>query len=189
LSMSSEPYVLYYGSDFFNRLRKVYGVGMLDKPLTKVFKKYGESARVLTRDQASEVLDGILKQNSVVITNKQIMKNLLEALFLPTSLIYSYFKKLSFAEAQDLGDFLVMEFMGSYAKPLKPTPFIIYMWFVIPKSEEGYQRSVELMKKIKSDVGVPPVGAQEWEDLKPLIEKFSRALPVAGSGENIWERI
>jgi len=162
---------------------------MLDKPLTKVFKKYGESATFLTRDQASQILDAISKQNSIVITNTQIMKNLLEALFLPTSLIYTYFKKLSFAEAQDLNDFLIMEFMGSQAKPFKLTPLIIYMWFVIPKSQEGYQHSIELIKKIKNDVGVPPVDQEEWEDLQPLIEKFSKALPVAGSGENIWEKI
>ena len=187
--MSYEPYVLYYGSNFFNRAKKVYSIGMLDKPFGKILKKYGENSTFLNREQASQLLDSFSRQNSITVSNTQIMKNLLEALFLPTSLLYSYFKKLSFAEAQELDDLTVMEFMGSQTKPFKLTPLLIYMWFLIPKSEEGYTHSINLMKRIRDDVGVPPVDKEEWDDLKPLIEKFSRALPVRGSAENLWEKL
>ncbi|MDG7045115.1 MAG: hypothetical protein JRN02_07065 [Nitrososphaerota archaeon] len=187
--MSYEPYVLYYGSNFFNRAKKVYAIGMLDKPFGKILKKYGENSTFLNREQASQLLDSFSRQNSITVSNTQIMKNLLEALFLPTSLLYSYFKKLSFAEAQELDDLTVMEFMGSQTKPFKLSPLLIYMWFLIPKSEEGYTHSINLMKRIKDDVGVPPVDKEEWDDLKPLIEKFSRTLPVRGSAENLWEKL
>mgnify|MGYP001773220998 FL=1 len=187
--MSCQPYVLYYGNDFFNKLRKVYGIGMLDRPLPKIFKRYGEQANFLNRDQAAELLNSVKGQGSVTVTNAQIMKNLFEALFLPTALIYSYFKKLSFSEAAETNDFFIMEFMGSQTRPMKLTPLIIYMWFLIPKTEEGCIKSLDLMKKIRQDTGSVPISQEEWEELRPLIEKFSRALPVYGSGENLWQKI
>jgi hypothetical protein len=187
--LSCQPYVLYYGSNFFNRLRKVYGIGMLDRPLPKIFKRYGEQANFLNRDQAADLLGSVKGQGSVTVTNAQIMKNLFEALFLPTALIYSYFKKLSFSEAAETGDFFVMEFMGSQSRPMKFTPLIVYMWFIIPKTEEGCKSSQDLMKRIRQDTGTVPISQDEWEELKPLIDKFSRALPVYGSGENLWEKI
>ncbi|WP_291767916.1 hypothetical protein [Caldivirga sp. UBA161] len=187
--MSCQPYVLYYGSDFFNKMRKVYGIGMLEKPLLKIFKKYGEEVNFLNRDQAAELLNSVKGQGSVTVNNAQVMKNLFEALFLPTALIYSYLKKLSFSEAAEANSFIIMEFMGSQSRPMKLTPRIVYMWFIIPKSEEGCKRSEDLMKKIKQDTGSVPISRGEWEELRPLIEKFSRALPVYGSGENLWEKI
>jgi len=187
--LSCQPYVLYYGSDFFNRMRKVYGIGMLDRPLSKIFKKYGEQANFLNRDQAAELLSSVNGQGSVTVTNAQIMKNLFEALFLPTALIYSYFKKLSFSEAAETNNFFIMEFMGSQSRPMKLTPLIVYMWFIIPKNEEGCRSSQDLMKRVRQDTGILPISQDEWEELKPLIEKFSRALPVYGSGENLWEKV
>ncbi|BBE42029.1 hypothetical protein NAS2_0640 [Conexivisphaera calida] len=187
--MSCQPFVLYYGSDFFNKLRKVYGIGMLDRPLPKIFKRYGERANFLDRDQAADLLSSVKGQGSITVTNAQIMKNLFEALFLPTALIYSYFKKLSFSEAAEVDDFFVMEFMGSQSRPMKLTPLIVYMWFVVPKSEKGCEASENLMRRIREDTGSVPMSPEEWQDLRPLIEKFSRALPVNGSGENLWEKI
>ena len=187
--MSCQPYVLYYGSNFFNKLRKVYRIGMLERPLLKIFKRYGEEVNFLSRDQAAELLNSVKGQGSVTVNNAQIMKNLFEALFLPTALIYSYLKKLSFSEAAEANSFFIMEFMGSQSRPMKLTPSIVYMWFIIPKTEEGCKKSEELMKKIKQDTDSAPISQEEWEELKPLIEKFSRVLPVYGSGENLWERI
>ncbi|MGC8695738.1 MAG: hypothetical protein ACP5UD_04975 [Conexivisphaera sp.] len=187
--MSCQPYVLYYGGEFFNRLKKVYGMGMLDRPLQKIFKKYGMNANFLDRDQAAGLLSSVKGQGSITVTNAQIMKNLFEALFLPTALIYSYFKKLSFSEAAEMDDFFIMEFMGSQSRPMKLTPLIVYMWFVIPKSEDGCKTSENLMRRIRGDSGSVPISPEEWRELSPLIEKFSRALPVHGSGENLWEKI
>ncbi|WP_188603076.1 hypothetical protein [Vulcanisaeta souniana] len=187
--MGCQPYVLYYGNNFFNRLRKVYGIGMLDRPLLKIFERYGENANFLNREQAAGLLNSVKGQGSVTVSNAQIMKNLFEALFLPTALIYSYLKKLSFSEAAETDGFIIMEFMGSQSRPMKITPRIVYMWFIIPKSEEGCKRSEDLMKKIKQDTGAVPISQEEWEELKPLIEKFSKVLPVYGSGENLWEKI
>ncbi len=162
---------------------------MLDKPLLKIFERYGEKANFLNRDQAAELLNSVKGQGSVTVNNAQIMKNLLEALFLPTALIYSYLKKLSFSEAAETDSFIIMEFMGSQSRPMKITPRIVYMWFIIPKSEEGCERSKDLIKRIRQDTGTAPISQEEWEELRPLIEKFSRALPVYGSGENLWEKI
>lgn len=170
-------------------MRKVYGIGMLDRPLGKIFKKYGEEAVFLSREEAAELLNSEKRAGSITVTNAQIMKNLLEAMLLPTSLIYSYFKKLSFSEAAETKDFFIMEFMGSQSKPMKLKAFIVYMWFVIPKSEEGCIRSFELMRKIKSDTNTAPIREDEWKELEPLIEKFSKSLPIYGSQENLWDKI
>lgn len=164
-------------------------MGMLDRPLQKIFKKYGEEANFLNRDQAAELLSSLRGSSSVAVTNAQIMKNLFEALFIPTALIYSYFKKLSFSEAAETNDFIIMEFMGSQSRPMKFTPLMVYMWFVVPKSEEGCKTSENLMRRIREDSGTVPISSEEWQELRPLIEKFSRALPVYGSAENLWEKI
>ncbi|MBE9390975.1 hypothetical protein IOK49_02635 [Fervidicoccus fontis] len=187
--MICEPYVLYYGGNFFNKMRKVYSIGILDRPLPKIFGRYGESAELLDREDAVELLNTAKEKSGITTSDAQIVKNMIEALFLPTSLIYSYFKKLSFSEAAETDEFFIMEFMGSQAKPMKFTPLIVYMWFVIPKSENGCRKSVELMRKIKQEVGTPPISKEEWEELKPLIEKFSRALPIQGSSKNLWDEI
>ncbi|MEM2722449.1 MAG: hypothetical protein QXF30_04690 [Thermoplasmata archaeon] len=95
-------------------------------------------------------------------------------------------KKVNYRSGIETDDAIILEFLAEIPRAFRPTLFYD-IWIVIPKSEEGQSKTKNLIKNIVNRSGVEPINEDEWENLKPIVEKFVKSLEVRGSSENLWK--
>jgi len=146
------------------------------------------SLKELSRDEAKVALDRIAESKGITITASQLIKNLALTLFTPAFLLSAVTKKVIYMSGVETEDGVLLEFLAEIPRAFRPTLYY-YIWLVIPKSDVGEANIKQLIKTIVEKTGVPPLTDDEWEGVKPIIEKFMEKLEVKGATENLWRTL
>jgi len=174
---------------FVDKASKTFGLGIIGrKPLKGILEKMNVSLKELNRDEAKVALDRIAESKGITITASQLIKNLALTLFTPAFLLSAVTKKVIYMSGVETEDGVLLEFLAEIPRAFRPTLYY-YIWLVIPKSDVGEANIKQLIKTIVEKTGVPPLTDDEWEGVKPIIEKFMEKLEVKGATENLWRTL
>jgi len=185
----SEPFILYMSKRFIDKLYKTFGLGFIvRKPLTKILEKMNVSFKELDRDEAKTALDRLGESKGITINVGQIIKNLALVFFTPTTLFMAMMKKVYYVSGAETEDGILLEFQAQIPRAFRTTLFY-NIWLVVPKSEAGEANIKQLIKTIVEKTGAPPLTDDEWEGVKPIVEKFMGKLEVKGATENLWKTL
>lgn len=184
-----EPFVLYVSKRFIDKASKTFGLGFIvRKPLIGILEKMGVSFKELSRDEAKVALDRLAESEGIAVSLSQLIKNVALAFLLPTGILMAAMKKVIYRSGVETEDSIILEFMAEIPRAFRPS--LIYdIWLVVPKSNAGEENTKQLIKAIVERTRTPPLTEDEWEDLKPIIEKYMKKLEVRGAAENLWKSI
>ncbi|MEM4486116.1 MAG: hypothetical protein QW116_02600 [Zestosphaera sp.] len=187
--VSTEPFMLYVSKRFLDKASKAFGLGLIvRKPLADILRKMGIAFAELERDEAQKALDRVAESKGVNVSTAQLIKGLALAFLLPTGVFMAMLKKVLYRAGIETDDYIILEFLAEIPRAFRPTVFYD-IWIVIPKSEEGAVRIVNLLRETVGRVGVPPLSEEEWRDAEPIREKLAGKVNVRGLTENLWVSI
>lgn len=126
----------------------------------------------------------------MTITNAQYLKEISLSLLTPAFLAKSFKGVMvNFVGAYDLGFSMIVEFLTGVTRVLKP-PISTYLWIVIPKSPDGTEKTIEILRSIRDKVKESPINREELESAQPVTEKLSNeGFNIRGLKENLWDSI
>lgn len=183
-----EPFVLYMSGRFAARAVKAFGLGVIvRKIMVEMLKRMGVQFKELGRDEAKAILDRLAESTGITVTTGQLIKSVALSLFGPTPIV-AMSKRMLYRSGAETEDAVLLEFEAQIPRVLRPTLFYL-IWLVVPKSEIGRANTVKLIKAIVEKTGAPPLTRDEWEGVKPIIEKFTGKLGIKGATENLWETL
>ncbi|MBC7091894.1 MAG: hypothetical protein H5T50_08335 [Nitrososphaeria archaeon] len=182
-----EPFILYFSKRFVDKLSKTFGLGLIvRKPLVEIFKKMGYNFVELDRDQAKEALERFGKSEGITVSLSQLIESLTLAFFLPTGLFLATLKKVYYRSGIETKDNIILEFLAEIPRAFKPTLFYD-IWLIVPKNVVGEEDVKRILKMMVERTGETPLTDEEWENVKPIIEKLKGKLEIKGVAENLWK--
>ncbi|MDI9643640.1 MAG: hypothetical protein QFX35_00285 [Candidatus Verstraetearchaeota archaeon] len=163
---------------------------VVKKPLLQILQSLGFRPADMSSDEAKRSLEEFSKTSGMTITQSQYLKEISLSLLTPAWLVKSFKGTMvNFVGAYDLGFSMIVEFLTGITRILKP-PISSYLWIVIPKSQDGVAKTLDILKNIRDRVKEPPITSEEWEAVKPVIEKLSNSgFNIRGLKENLWSSI
>ncbi|MEM1507003.1 MAG: hypothetical protein QW702_04790 [Candidatus Bathyarchaeia archaeon] len=191
MSASLEPLMFYVGKSFFDRAKKTFNLGFIvRKPLLQILRGMGFQPNEMDRDEVKRALEEFARTSGVTITYAQILREITLSLLTPTALLKAAKgETISFFGAYDLGFSIFMEFQTSISRAFRPT-IITFIWLVLPRTIEGSERALQVLREIRDRVGVLPITPDEWEDVQPVTEKLLKSgFTIKGLTENLWTNI
>jgi len=191
LSASLEPLMFYVGKSFIDRAKKTFSMGLIvRKPLLQALRNIGFQPNEMDRDEVKNALEEFSRTSGITITYAQLLKEITLSLLTPTALLRSVKgETISFIGAYDLGFSIFIEIFTAISRAFRPT-INTYIWLVIPRSQEGSERALQVLREIRDKVGVLPITPDEWEAAQPIIEKLQKSgFSVKGLTENFWANI
>ena len=191
VSSSLEPLIFYVGNSFLDRAKKVFNLGFIvRKPLLGILLKIGLKPIEMDRDEAKRSLEEFARTSGITITYAQLLREITLSMLTPVALTRAVKgETITFLGAYDLGFSMLIEISTAISRAFRPTRFT-YIWLVIPKSPEGSEKAIELLRDIRDRVGALPITPEEWEAVQPIIEKLSKSgFTIKGLTENFWVNI
>lgn len=187
-SQEYEPYIIFASDKFFSELKKRHGLGVFSrKPFLKILADHGFKFDELDRDRAKEVLDDISMKASIKTID--MIKGIALALFTPTTLFYALAKKINFiAGARSENDFIILHLIAEMPRAFRTTLFY-HLFITIPLNKEGYEKTIDLFKKLKKEIEIEPISREDWENLRNIREKNAEILKIKGLLENLWNTV
>ncbi|MEM2342165.1 MAG: hypothetical protein QXX94_06500 [Candidatus Bathyarchaeia archaeon] len=183
MSISLEPLMFYVGKNFYDRARKVFNLGIGRKPLLQILQKMSLQPAEMDRDEAMRALERFTRTGGVSTASKEAMKIMLVP--------FASFRgeSISFINAYELGFGILIEILGQIRRAFR-APLFAYIWIAIPRSSEGYERMIRLLRDIRDKVGALPIDPEEWEAIQPITEKLLESgFNIKGLTENLWVSI
>ena len=187
--VSAEPFMLYTSKRFIDKASKTFGLGLIvRKPLVKILEKMNVDFREISREEAKEALERVGSSKEATTSAGQVAKNLALAFFLPTGIFYATLKKVHYISGVETNDSIMLEFLAEIPRVFRPTLFY-YIWLVVPKTEMGGENTKQLIRKIAEKTGVDPLNEEEWEGVRPIVEKLTGKIEARGVSENLWKSL
>jgi hypothetical protein len=183
--------MFYVGKSFYDRAKKSFNLGfVVRKPLLQMLQKMGLQPTEMDRDEAKRSLEEFARTSGITITSAQLIKEISLSLFTPVALFRSVKGVMvNFVGAYDLGFSMIIEFLSGITRTLR-APINTYIWVVIPKSPEGAEKTIQILKNIRDRVGELPITPEEWEALQPVTKKLTESgFIIRGLNENLWVNI
>jgi len=183
--------MFYVGKSFIDRAKKTFSMGLIvRKPLLQALRNIGFQPNEMDRDEVKNALEEFSRTSGITITYAQLLKEITLSLLTPTALLRSVKgETISFIGAYDLGFSIFIEIFTAISRAFRPT-INTYIWLVIPRSQEGSERALQVLREIRDKVGVLPITPDEWEAAQPIIEKLQKSgFSVKGLTENFWANI
>lgn len=191
MSSGLEPFMFYVGKSFYNSAKRVFNLGFIvRKPLLGILRSMDFQPIDMDRDEAKRVLEEFSRTSSITISYAQLIRELTLTMLTPTALLRSIKgETVTFLGAYDLGFSIFIEILAAISRAFRPT-INTYIWVVIPKSLEGAEKAIQILRDIRDRVGVLPITPEEWEAVQPVIEKLSKSgFTIRGLTENLWTNI
>jgi len=69
------------------------------------------------------------------------------------------------------------------------TTLFYHLFITIPLNKEGYEKTIDLFKKLKKETEIEPISREDWENLRNIREKNAEILKIKGLLENLWNTI
>ncbi len=184
---SAEPFMLYISKRFMDKASKAFNLGLITrKPLVKILEKMNVDFREISREEARGSLERIGSSKGATVSTGQVVKNLALAFFLPTGVFYAALKKVHYISGAETDDSIMMEFLAEIPRAFRPTLFY-YIWLFVPKT--GGENTKKLIREIVERTGVSPLNEEEWENVRPIVEKLAGRIEARGVAENLWESL
>ncbi|MEM2292807.1 MAG: hypothetical protein QXX41_05980 [Nitrososphaerota archaeon] len=191
MSVILEPLMFYVGKSFIDRAKKTFSMGFLvRKPLLQILRGMGFQPIEMDRDEVKNALEEFSKTSGITITYAQLLKEITLSLLTPTALLRSVKgETISFLGAYDLGFSIFIEIFTAISRAFRPT-INTYIWLVIPKSPEGAERALQILRDIRDRAGVLPITPDEWEAVQPVTERLLKSgFTIKGLTENLWTNV
>lgn len=191
MSSGLEPLMFYVGKSFYNSAKRVFNLGFIvRKPLLGILRSMDFQPIDMDRDEAKRVLEEFSRTSGITISYAQLIRELTLTMLTPTALLRSIKgETVTFLGAYDLGFSIFIEILTAISRAFRPT-INTYIWVVIPKSLEGAEKAIQILRDIRDRVGVLPITPEEWEAVQPVIEKLSKSgFTIRGLTENLWTNI
>jgi len=151
----------------------------------KILIDHGYKFEELDRDRAKAVLDELSMKATIKIGD--YIKAISLALFTPTTLFYALAKKVFYNSGAKSGeDFIILHLTIEIPRAFRTTLFY-HTFITIPLNEKGYNETVSLYRKLRSETTVEPLNTKDWEHLKTIREKNADVLKIQGLLENLWQ--
>lgn len=187
--MESEPFMLYFSKRFMDKASKTFSLGLIArKHLVKILGKMSVDFRELDRDEAKKALERVGSSKGVTVSAGQLAKSLALAFFLPTGVFHAMLKKVNYISGAEMADGILLEFIAEIPRAFKTTLFY-HIWLIVPKTGTGGENIKELIRTIVKKTGVDPLNEEEWENVRPIVEKLSGRIDVRGATENLWKSL
>lgn len=183
--------MFYVGKSFIDRAKKTFNMGLIvRKPLLQILRGMGFQPNEMDRDDVKRALEEFSRTGGITITYAQFLKEITLSLLTPTALLRSVKgETISFIGAYDVGFSIFIEIFTTISRAFRPT-INIHIWLVIPRSQEGSERALQVLREIRDKVGVLPITPDEWDAAQPIIEKLLKSgFSVKGLTENLWANI
>lgn len=183
--------MFYAGKSFIDRAKKTFNMGLVvRKPLLQALRGMGFQPNEMNRDEVKRALEEFSRTGGVTITYAQLLKEITLSLLTPTALLRSVKgETISFIGAYDVGFSIFIEIFTAISRAFRPT-INTYIWLIIPRSREGSERALQVLREIRDKVGVLPITPDEWEAVQPIIERLLKSgFSVKGLTENLWVSI
>ncbi|MEM1546501.1 MAG: hypothetical protein QXP91_08580 [Candidatus Methanomethylicia archaeon] len=190
MSSSFEPLMFYVGRRFYDRARKTFNLGLIvRKPLLQILRSIGFQPIEMDRDEAKRSLEEFSRTSSITISYSQLLREITLSMLTPTAILRSVKgETVIFLGAYDLGFSMLIEIFTAVSRFFKTVN--TYIWIAIPKSPEGHEKTIQILRDIRDKVGELPITPEEWEAVQPIIEKLSKSqLTIRGLTENLWVNI
>lgn len=130
---------------------------IVKKPLLQILQKMGLQPNEIDRDETKRSLEEFARTSGIMITSAQLIKEIPSSLFTPVALFRSVRDVMvNFVGAYDLGFSMIIESLSGITRTLR-APINTYIWVVIPKSPEGEEKTMQILKSIRDRVGDLPI--------------------------------
>lgn len=183
-----EPFVLYVSKRFMDKASKSFGLGFLvRKPVLEIAKKLNLNFVEIEREEAKNAIERLGESKGITLSKSDLFKSLALAFFLPTGAFVAAMKKIHYRSGIENEDYIFIEFLSEIPRAFKTTLFFD-VWLIIPKTETGGEKAVELLRNIVEKVGTTPITDEEWQNLKPIREKLAGKIALSGVAENLWSQ-
>lgn len=184
-----EPLVFCIGKKFIDRAKDVLDLGDARRPLLQILRSMGLQPAEMSKDDVERALEELSKAGGPVAACAGVLKETALSLMTHKIIKVSRGEIMGFLGAYDLGFGIFIETILGIIRAFRPT-ITIYLWLVMPRSQEGSERSLQVLRDIRGRVGETPITPKEWETVQLVTKKIAKGgFTVKGLAENLWVNI